>query len=57
MKCARARQTINGVATRDGGTVTDQQGINDAFQHYYYKLYSSDNTNDSNLLTDFFLET
>uniref|UniRef100_A0A672GJR5 Reverse transcriptase domain-containing protein n=1 Tax=Salarias fasciatus TaxID=181472 RepID=A0A672GJR5_SALFA len=54
LKSARAKQTINGVISLDGGTITDHQGINDAFQRYYYNLYSSDSVDDPNLLFDFF---
>lgn len=54
LKAARAKQTINGIMLQDGTIVTDQQGINDAFQQYYNDLYTSDNVNISEPLPEFF---
>lgn len=54
LKGARAKQTINGVGSQSGGIITDQKGINDAFQCYYRKLYSSDNLCNPHLLENFF---
>uniref|UniRef100_A0A3B3CPH8 Reverse transcriptase domain-containing protein n=1 Tax=Oryzias melastigma TaxID=30732 RepID=A0A3B3CPH8_ORYME len=54
LKSARAKQVISGVMTENGTLITDQQGINAAFQSFYSRLYTSDNTCDSGLLSEFF---
>lgn len=46
LKGARAKQIIKGVKSQNGEIVTDQLGINDAFQCYYHDLYSSNNSCD-----------
>lgn len=46
LKGARAKQITEGVKSQDSEIVTDQLGINDAFQCYYHDLYSSNNSCD-----------